>query len=127
VGKVAPTLGFKYPFKERPWQKGLLVGARNPRWIADRSKLVKKQERNDSAYFFWRKSVLDRDGQQCKIADSNCLGKIVAHHILPWAKFVELRYQINNGISLCHYHHPRKRSEEMELSPFFQELVLKAN
>lgn len=37
----------------------------------------------------------------------------------------ETRYEINNGITLCHFHHPRKREKEKELSPFFQELILK--
>ena len=30
---------------------------------------------------------------------------IRAHHILPW-RIVELRYNINNGITLCQFHHP---------------------
>lgn len=44
-------------------------------------------------------------------------------HILPWRDFVELRFNTNNGITLCHAHHPRKRSEEARLSPFFQKIV----
>ena len=50
-------------------------------------------------------------------------GKLEAHHILSWSKFPELRYEVNNGITLCHFHHPRKRNDEMTLSPFFQSLV----
>jgi len=100
------------------------MGEKNPAWIADRTKLVKKQERNDSAYKDWRKSVRDRDGWKCKISNGDCLGKVVAHHILPWRDYPELRYEPNNGITLCRFHHPRKRTEEMKLSPYFTELVM---
>ena len=111
-----------------PWNKGLkmpeIAGKNSPHWIGDRSKLAKKQERNDSAYKEWRTKVCGRDNWKCKIADKNCDGKVVVHHILPWAKFPELRYELNNGITLCQFHHPRKRNDEMILSPYFQELVM---
>lgn len=78
-------------------------------------------------YVEWRTSVFSRDNYKCRIADKNCSGQLEAHHILPWRDFVELRYQINNGITLCHAHHPRKVSEEKRLSPYFQELVSVSN
>jgi len=37
--------------------------------------------------------------------------------------YPELRYEVNNGITLCHFHHPRKINDEMKLSPYFQELI----
>lgn len=89
----------------------------------DRSTLAKKQERNDSAYKEWRKEVWLRDNFKCKIGNPDCLGKIEAHHILGWSSHPELRYQINNGITLCHFHHPRKREEEKRLIPTFKEIV----
>ena len=36
----------------------------------------------------------------------------------------KLRYEINNGITLCHAHHPRGRAKGKQLTPYFQELVL---
>lgn len=98
-------------------------GVNNARWIEDRTKLAKRQERNDMAYKEWRKQVWVRDNYKCRIKDKNCLGKIEAHHILGWTEYPELRYQINNGITLCHAHHPRKRAEEKRLIPTFMELV----
>lgn len=102
-------------------------GKRRIPWnfIQDRTKVIGRHNRNfhDSSYKGWRKAVKDRDGWKCKISDCNCNGKLVAHHILPWSKFPELRYEVNNGITLCHFHHPRKRNDEMSLSPFFQSLV----
>lgn len=58
-----------------------------------------------------------------KINNKDCEGKLEAHHILSWKDYPELRYDINNGITLCHAHHPKKRAEEKRLSPYFMELV----
>lgn len=92
-------------------------------WIEDRTQLKKDNRRGDSAYGEWRKQTWTRDNFKCRIADENCSGKIEAHHILGWAEYPELRYQLNNGITLCHAHHPRRRAEEKRLIPTFQELV----
>jgi hypothetical protein len=118
-------------FKGKPaWNKGKKMpeksGPNHPMWIADRSKLAPKQDRNDSRYKAWRKEVWLRDNFKCKIANPDCAGRIEAHHILGWTPYPELRYEPNNGITLCHFHHPRKRSEEVRLSPYFQSLVGKA-
>ena len=99
-------------------------GEKHWNWKPDRSQLKKKQERNDSAYQVWRLEVYKRDNYKCKMNNQDCSGRIIAHHILGWSKFPELRYQINNGITLCQAHHPRKRAEEKRLSPYFQGLVL---
>lgn len=92
-------------------------------YLEDRSLLKKQDRRNDSLYKDWRKNVWLRDNFRCKIANPDCSGRIEAHHILSWSEYPELRYQINNGITLCHAHHPRKRAEEKRLIPTFQELV----
>jgi hypothetical protein len=100
-------------------------------WIADRTQLKKSSEeskyRNSPAHKDWSKNVKNRDGWKCKISNGDCSGRLEAHHILGWKSHPELRYQTNNGITLCHAHHPRKREDETRLSPYFQELVLKAN
>lgn len=105
-------------------------GEKHHRWINDRSKLKRDSthgERRNHAYKFWRTQVWLRDSFKCKIANQDCSGKIEAHHILSWRDYPELRYQINNGITLCHFHHPRKRVDEEKLSPYFQSLVAKMN
>lgn len=99
------------------------TGSEHPRYIQDRTKLSMRQERNDSAYREWRKGVWIRDGFKCRIENKDCNGGIESHHILSWKEFVELRYNVNNGITLCHAHHPRKRAEEKRLESVFQTLV----
>lgn len=98
-------------------------GEDHPRWIKDRSQLAKRQERSDMAYKEWRKNVWVRDSWKCRISNQDCVGRIEAHHILGWTDYPELRYDINNGITLCHAHHPRKRAEEKLLIPEFQRLI----
>lgn len=114
-----------------PWNKGkqhlLITGNKNPRWIEDRTKLQKygetNKDRRSSAYRDWRINIFKRDNYKCKIDNCDCDGKIVAHHILSYTKFPELRYEINNGITLCKFHHPLKRTEEINFVSLFRGLV----
>lgn len=109
------------------WNKGLKgykAGEQHYLYIKDRTKLKIQNRRNDSAYKEWRRSVWLRDNFKCKISNPDCKGRLEAHHILGYAAYPELRYDINNGITLCHAHHPRKRQDEINLSPYFKELVM---
>lgn len=100
-----------------------IFGEKTNRWITDRSKLSKKQIRNDYAYQEWRRLVWNRDRFICKLKNNDCNGKIISHHILPWRDYPDKRYEVNNGITLCHYHHPRKRVDEKRLEPILMDLV----
>lgn len=100
-------------------------GKNNYRWIEDRTKVIGRNNRDfsDPEYKQWRKNICNRDNWKCKINNSNCNGRLEVHHILGWKKYPELRYNINNGITLCHFHHPKTRKEEDRLSPYFKELI----
>lgn len=101
-----------------------LTGEKRYNYITDRTKLVVSDKKHlDGRYRDWMKAVKNRDGWKCQISNGDCSGQLEAHHILPWRDYPELRYQVNNGITLCCFHHPRKRSEEKRLSPYFQEMV----
>lgn len=108
------------------WNKGIKTGKKPWNWIEDRS-LVKTTDRDhqNPRYKQWKKEIHIRDRGKCRIGNSDCSGRLEAHHILSWHKHPELRYEVNNGISLCHYHHPRKREDERRLAPTFQEMVLR--
>lgn len=100
-------------------------GENNPRWIVDRTKLKGRheEERGTPAHRDWSRQVKNRDGWKCKISNGDCSGRVESHHILGWKSHPELRYEINNGITLCHFHHPRKREDEKRLVAEFQALV----
>lgn len=111
-------------FKGHRKNKGLR-GSDHPRWVKDRSKLAYRNERllNSYEYIKWRTAVFTRDGFKCKMSDETCARGLEAHHILSWRDSVELRYTVNNGITLCRVHHPRMATEEKRLAQLFKKLV----
>jgi hypothetical protein len=66
-------------------------------------------ERKSPQYIAWRTAVYERDNYTCKICD-NVGGKLNADHIKPWSLFVELRYNIDNGRTLCEDCHKKTDS-----------------
>lgn len=122
LGKSKPPLSEEHKKKIGEAQKG----SKSHWWITDRTKLkTGRVQMYDYQYKLWMKQVKNRDKWKCRIGNEDCSGRLEAHHILPWSQSPELRYEVNNGISLCHYHHPRKREEEQRLAPTFQEMVLR--
>jgi len=100
------------------------TGESSHRWIKDRTKIIVNElDKFNSAYKEWMSGVKKRDNYTCKINNGDCSGRIEAHHILSYKDYPELRYYLNNGIALCHFHHPRRRKEEKRLAPEFQKLV----
>jgi 5-methylcytosine-specific restriction endonuclease McrA len=55
--------------------------------------------RDSQAYKNWRQSVYQRDGYKCVQCGSK--DKLNAHHIKSWKDYPALRYDIDNGITLC--------------------------
>lgn len=54
----------------------------------------------------WRKSVFERDNYTCVECKTN--KNLHAHHIKSRAKYPELEFDINNGITLCKSCHAKK-------------------
>ena len=102
--------------------KAIPRGENHYRWNPDRE-LMKRNKRSDPEYKQWVRKVKSRDNFECKINNQDCFGYLEVHHILNWSNHPELRYEVNNGITLCQFHHPRTRAKEQELTPLFQELV----
>lgn len=113
--------GRKLPLEQRRKMSESRKGIKHWAWKKDRSLI--KSRHDDVLYYEWRMNVYKRDSYKCKINNKDCKGKIAAHHILRWADYLELRYEINNGITLCNFHHPRKKKEEIRLSPYFKKLL----
>lgn len=96
----------------------------SPLWITDRTKLKKSDKKHlDYQYKMWMLEVKKRDNWKCRLLNSECNGRLEAHHILNWIDHPELRYIINNGITLCAFHHPIGREKEKRMIPIFQELL----
>lgn len=72
-------------------------------------------------YKAWRVKVFKRDFFACRL----CSRKegLQAHHIRRWADYVELRFDVNNGITLCDICHAQIKDKEDEYAPLFLKLI----
>lgn len=116
------------PTKSHPaWNKGLRgykAKEQHYKYKPDRTQLKTSEKKHkDGRYREWMFAVKNRDNWKCKMSNSDCDGRLESHHILNWVNYPELRYEINNGITLCHAHHPRGRAKERELVPTFRGLI----
>ena len=66
-------------------------------WKGGISILDDNRDSND--YKLWRQKIYERDNFKCVKCGSK--EKINAHHILAWKYYPDLRYNIDNGITLC--------------------------
>jgi hypothetical protein len=99
-------------------------GETNSGWIKDRTELKTDRLKSyDTQYKNWMLKVKSRDDWKCKINNHKCGGRLEAHHILNWTDYPELRYDINNGVTLCKEHHPRGRSNEKKFEKILTNLV----
>lgn len=109
LGKKRPDLNkskaAKTMFKKGiiPWNTGKpwveMTGEKNPAWkggVTPINKLI----RNSTEYQRWRMAVLKRDNFICQFCGIRG-GKLEADHIKPFSLFLELRFDINNGRTLC--------------------------
>ena len=66
----------------------------------NKKKLLKRQ--TNKSFKLWAQQVKERDGFKCVVCGNTKSPN--AHHIIP-REIKELRFDINNGISLCPLHH----------------------
>ena len=78
-------------------KKGKDIGPDNWNWRGGDSKPSK--ERRSYAAKQWRNAVRERDNYTCQKCGAT--ERIHAHHIKAWKDYPRLRYDVNNGISLC--------------------------
>ncbi len=57
--------------------------------------------RNNENYRAWRKAVYSRDKYTCQKCGAIKGVRYNAHHIKPFSLFPELRYAVDNGVTLC--------------------------
>lgn len=81
-------------------KRGKCVGADNPNWGGGRKN--RDPERNRYQAKAWSKAVKERDGccQECGATE-----RLHAHHIKGWKDYPDLRYDLENGVTLCHSCH----------------------
>ena len=77
-----------------------MTGKRHPNWKGGITPINQKI-RGSLEYKLWQDSVKNRDGNCCQKCGENRVSKIMAHHILNFSDYIELRFAIDNGITFC--------------------------
>ena len=62
---------------------------------------IRNRDNDTPQYKAWRRAVFKRDGFHCVKCASGESGTLRAHHIKEWSKYAELRYSVDNGLTLC--------------------------
>jgi len=78
---------------------------------------------SDPLYKKWRLNIYKRDKYCCQWPNCETKTKLNAHHIQKWSDYPGLRYHLNNGITLCKYHHDLIKDNEESYAPFFFKLI----
>jgi len=94
--------GTNYPIQSSSI-KEKFTGKNSPRWkggITSKNKKI----RNSLQYKKWRIAVFERDNYTCQVCNKRG-GEIQAHHIEGFSDNEKLRFDINNGMTMCKEHH----------------------
>ena len=82
---------------------------------------------NDQVYKEWRKKVYKRDKFKCQMPGCKCKRYLQAHHIRKWSNASMLRYDVDNGITLCKKCHKEVTGCEHQYESLFMEIVKRNN
>ena len=97
-------LGKKHTEETREKMSNAQRGEKS-RWWKGGITPINKKIRNSLEYRFWREAIFQRDNWTCVLCGvRNGNGKTIklqADHIKPFAAYIELRFDINNGRTLC--------------------------
>lgn len=64
-----------------------------------------RNDRRKVDYKYWRDAVFKRDNYTCQKCGDSRGGNLRAHHLKPFSQHPELRFEVSNGITLCHTCH----------------------
>lgn len=85
----------------KPPQPGRYAGEKNPNWRPDLTSEDREKRRDTFKQAQWRARVYERDGYTCQCCADARGGNLHAHHIEPHARNAAVRWDIENGITLC--------------------------
>lgn len=101
IGNIPWNNGKKGLQKENKtsFKKGQTTREKNCNWNGGVTPLNQKI-RHSNEYIQWRREVFERDNYTCQDCERKG-GRLHAHHNKPFAKFPELRFDVDNGMTLC--------------------------
>lgn len=105
----------------------LFRGANHHRWNPELTEEQREYNRKNKKYIKWRSDVYKGDGYSCRCCGDNQGGNLVAHHILNFSEHESLRYDVENGITLCevchkgfHDNYGYTKNNKKQLDDFFK-------
>lgn len=78
---------------------------------------INRAVRGSIEYRLWREAVFARDNFTCQECNTRG-GNLHAHHIKPFAYFPELRFAIDNGLTLCVSCHEKTENYKKKLKQY---------
>jgi hypothetical protein len=108
MGKNNPLYG------KKPWNKGVkglqcskFRGLKRPEFSKEKHwnwkggiTRERESDMHSLEYKKWRSDVFTRDNWTCQTCGIRGV-KLHAHHIKKWSQYKELRYVVENGVTLC--------------------------
>ena len=112
----------------------LRTGKDSPIYNHNKTNDEREVDRSALGYRTWRKSVYERDNYTCQCCGDSKGRNLNAHHIKNWADNPELRYDIDNGITLCstchkvfHKIYKKRNNNKNQLIEFLNKKTNKTN
>ena len=107
------------------FKEGQNMGKNNSNWkggITPLNTLL----RTSSKWKIWRELVFLRDNftcqnQNCPFCGNKIGGELHPHHIKPFGEYLKLRFDVNNGITLCGDFHRSIKGKEKQ----FEKILVK--
>lgn len=105
--------GIKRRSQSEKWRSAahFQKGKAHPRYKPNSGKSQRSIEYQRYEYKTWRKAVYERDNYTCQKCNKRG-GRLEAHHIKPWSDYPEVRFDVNNGMTLCETCHAHEHKRE---------------
>lgn len=86
-----------------------------------------KRDFDDLEYRKWRKNVRKRDRYRCQMPGCGDKKNLQVHHIVKWSLAPSLRFNVENGITLCKCCHKEITGFEGYYEKLFSEIARTKN
>lgn len=103
-------------------QKTETIEKRRQNLLGQRRKETRHASRK---YWEWRDAVKEKDGWKCQHCGIDEKKKLHAHHIIAWDINPHLRFDLNNGMTLCKNCHAKEETKNKVGKSFSKETEFK--